>query len=129
MILVALLVCGSVLAVTYWVMLKGTGDRTRDLKNIETSLIDNGWEPVQNNKAVRYRKGDLPITVYVGYYKSDTDRTDHDILELVKEGIIEAPSTQEYIYGVKVSATYYSCTNESFLDLKACPPPPSEPTP
>lgn len=127
---------------TGWKYYKHTGTLAQDLKAADTQIIEAGWRRTfnsqnatdldvvlgeENRQAVTYRNplGSSSAVVNLGYYKDSTKQSDAEIGNLISAGKIEAPKEAEYIYGVRVNASYWSCSNESLF--KFCPVPPSKP--
>lgn len=61
------------------------------------------------------------VTTFLSYFKGQTDLTAKDYLHIP---IDVALTPDEYVYGVSVKATYWSCSVTSWLELP-CPSPPS----
>jgi len=115
---------------------------SRDLKTADARITSAGWQRTfnsqkaadldvvlseKNDQTVTYRSPEgLSVSVVnLGYYKDSTSQSDAVINELIHANKIKAPNGAEYIYGVRINATYWSCSNESLF--KFCPAPPTKP--
>ena len=118
------------------------GPVSENLKAADAAIERAGWERTsrpqsqtavddilsdKNNQAVTYLspKNTPQMVASLGYYKSDSSSSDTYLRRLVEAGTIKSPTDGKYLYGVTITATYWSCNSTTIF--KVCPLPPSIP--
>lgn len=66
------------------------------------------------------------IAANLGYYLNNKEMDDYTIQELIQNKKIPAPKPGEYVYGVSVTGTYWTCRDLTSHN-QLCPAPPSKP--
>jgi hypothetical protein len=125
----------SFLAQKYFV---DSGNLPDDLRKADKALIADGWQRSSIARAedydtvfsgasreqLGYSKTGQQITLV--FYKDGSWTSMDDVRDLSDAGKIPLPNN-EFIYGVRGGATYWSCRSDSLF--KICPLPPSSPKP
>lgn len=115
----------------------------QNLKDADTQITKAGWTRTyspqgassldvmlkdSNHQSISYANpfGMKYIGATLSYYQDGQNSSNQDIVSLIKNGKILVPKDNDYIYGVAVRATYWSCDNYNSW-FKICPLPPSSP--
>jgi len=125
---------------------KSHSSLAEDLKSEDAQILKAGWERTlynnqtdaavaqvldgESSQILSYinPQGFSGTRAFLGYYKDQQNNNDPEIVKLIAEGKLAPPKNGEYIYGLRVGASYWSCNrNDSFF--KVCPLPPSSPKP
>ena len=125
---------------------KSHNSLAEDLQSEDGQILKAGWERTfynnqtnanvtqvlsgESHQLVSYLnpKGFSGTRAFLGYYKDQQNNNDSEIVKLIADGKLTLPKNGEYIYGLRVGASYWACNrNDSFF--KICPLPPSSPKP
>jgi len=121
--------------------MKPDGSLAASLQTVNDQVLHAGWQrALMNNQtnddvnevlagesrqSASYvnPKGFSGTRAYLAFYKNSASENDGgSIQQLISSGKLKAPSVDKYIIGIYVSASYWSCNNDSLL--KICPLPP-----
>lgn len=123
---------------------KSSSSLAEDLKSEDSQILKAGWERTfynnQTNASVAQvldgegrqllsylnPKGFSGTRAFLGYYKDQQNNNDSEIVKLIANGKLTPPKEGEYIYGLRVGASYWACSRNDSL-FKICPLPPSSP--
>jgi hypothetical protein len=111
---------------------KNTRSLTEDLQAARNKAVDLGFKEFLEGKRYLDGKGigeQGEVILDLHSHSTGAANTDYTIKQLIDEGKLKPPDDNEYIYGFRIGAIYYSCTEGSlFRQFKQpCPNPPSSP--